>query len=53
MNANCKQSVKESTLRVGKLDVSKIEERNKEFQNKEKESNLYKVKKVNYYKNLC
>ncbi len=46
MNGNGKQVVKENTLRVGKLDVTKIEQRNKEFQIMEEESRLYKAKKV-------
>jgi hypothetical protein len=45
-NNNWKQVTKGNTLRVGKLDVKKIEERNKEFQRMEKESRIYKAKKV-------
>ena len=45
-NNNWKQVIKGNTLRVGKLDVKKIEERNKEFQRMEKESRIYKAKKV-------
>lgn len=46
MNGNSKQGVKENTLRVGKLDVTKIEERNKEFKIMEEESRMYQAKKV-------
>jgi hypothetical protein len=45
-NNNWKQVIKGNTLKVGKLDVKKIEERNKEFQRMEKESRIYKAKKV-------
>ena len=47
MNETCKQGVKQNTHRVGKLDVTKIEERQAEIQKLEKEIELCNSKKVN------
>ena len=46
LNKNWKQDMKKNTLKVGKLDVKKIEERNEEFKKMEKERQMYKAKKV-------
>lgn len=47
LNGNCKQDLKQNTHKVGKLDVTKIEERRAEIQKSEKENILYNSKKVN------
>lgn len=46
INGNCGRNLQEKTLRVGKLDVTNIEEKSKGFQIKEKESRINKEKKV-------
>ena len=47
MNENYKQGVKQNAHRVGKLDVTKIEEKHAEMQKLEKEIELCNSKKVN------
>ena len=43
INEDLKESIKENILRVGKLDVTKIERRKEEFQTMKEESKLNKV----------
>lgn len=46
INGDWRENVKENTFRVGKLDVTKIEQRSKEFQIMEEKNRMYKKKKV-------
>lgn len=52
INRNKRKSVKENTLKVGKFDVTKIDQRSRELHITKDKKSVYKMKKVNWRNNV-